>query len=64
MPKEFNVMPDRGLINTPIYMHPEGLDEVPAPGKPLKGEAFQRFVQKVTENVADRLNLTKKTGAI
>ena len=61
MPVEFKVVPDRDLINTPIYMRPEGLDEVPAPGKPLKGEAFEHFVQTVTENVAGQLNLTKKT---
>lgn len=63
MPEEFNVVPDHRLINTPVYMHPDGLDEVPAPGKPLKGEAFDRFVNMVTQDVADHLNLTKKTGA-
>jgi len=62
MPMEFNVIPDKRLINTPVYMHPDGLDEVPAPGKPLKGEAFDRFVQMVTEDVADLLNLTKKAA--
>ncbi len=57
MPEEFNVVPDPKLMNAPIYMHPKGLDEVPAPGKPLRGEAFDGFVQKVTQAIADDLNL-------
>lgn len=61
MPEEFNVVPDPCLVNAPIYMHPEGLDEIPAPGKPLKGEAFNRFVQTVTRDIANNLNLTKKS---
>jgi threonine synthase len=62
MPEEFNVVPDPCLINTPVYMHPEGLEEIPAPGKPLTGEAFDRFVQRVTRDVADNLNLTRRTA--
>ena len=61
MPEEFNVVPDPRLINTPVYMHPEGLAEIPAPGKPLKGEAFDRFVLRVTRDVAHNLKLKKKT---
>ena len=60
IPEDFNVVPDHRLVNTPVYMHPEGLEDVPAPGKPLKGEAFDRFVQIVTLAVADNLKLTKK----
>ncbi|MEJ2155188.1 MAG: threonine synthase [Desulfobacteraceae bacterium] len=60
MPEEFNVVPDPHLINTPVYLHPKGLKEIPAPGKPLKGEAFERFVQMVTRDVADNLKLKKK----
>lgn len=62
MPEEFNVVPDPSLINTPVYMHPEGLEEIPAPGKPLTGEAFDRFVQRVTRDVADNLGLTRRKG--
>lgn len=57
MPEEFNVVPDPKLMNAPIFMHPKGLNEVPAPGKPLKGKAFDRYVQMVTQAIADNLNL-------
>ena len=57
VPEEFNVVPDPTLMNTPIFMHPKGLEEVPAPGKPLTGEAFDRFVKVVTQAIADDLKL-------
>ena len=59
MPADFEVVPDPGLINAPVYMHPEGLAEVPAPGRPLTGEALRRFVQAVTQAIADDLKLKK-----
>ena len=59
MPADFEVVPDPGLINAPVYMHPEGLAEVPAPGRPLTGEALRRFVQAVTKAIADDLKLKK-----
>ncbi len=63
MPADFEVVPDPALINAPVYMHPEGLDQVPAPGKPLTGQAFERFVQMVTQAIADNLKLEKTTAA-
>ena len=59
MPADFEVVPDPALINAPVYMHPQGLDQVPAPGKPLTGKAFDRFVQAVTQAIADDLNLKR-----
>ena len=63
MPADFEVVSDPALINAPVYMHPEGLDQVPAPGKPLTGRAFEHFVQKVTQAIAEDLKLTKTTAA-
>lgn len=62
-PSEFEVSPDPELMNAPIFIHPKGLDEVPAPGKPLTGEAFDHFVQLVTDSIADKLNLNKNTAS-
>jgi threonine synthase len=60
-PDEYEVRPQAELINRPVYVHPNTLDEVPAPDKPLKGPAFDRFVHEVTRWIADDLCLTKKT---
>jgi threonine synthase len=59
MPADFEVVPDPALINAPVYLQPQGLDQVPAPGKPLTGQAFDRFVQAVTQAIADDLKLKK-----
>jgi threonine synthase len=63
LPADFEVVSDPALINAPVYMHPEGLDQVPAPGKPLTGLAFDRFVKAITRAIADDLNLKKSTPA-
>jgi len=62
MPSEFEVVSDPKLMNAPIYMHPQGLEEVPAPGAPLTGAAFDRFVQMVARAIADHLNLNIKAA--
>ena len=58
-PPEYNVTPDRDLINRPVYVHPEDLTRVPAPGKPLAAEALDHFVNRVAEEIAGRLALQK-----
>ena len=60
-PEDFHVRPDPDLINAPVYIHPRDLAHVPAPGRPLSGEAFERFVEKVTQSIADDLHLVKKS---
>ena len=60
MPPEFEVTPDPRLINAPVYLHPDHLDQFPAPGRPLAGPAFDLFVKAVTEAIADDLNLSPK----
>jgi threonine synthase len=49
------------LINTPVYIHPQDLDKVPAPGRPLTGEDFKRFVEGVAKEIATMLDLKKSS---
>lgn len=58
-PPEFKVESQSALVNRPIYVHPKDLEKVPAAGKPLEGEDFQQFVQRITEEIAVILNLKK-----
>ena len=60
MPAAFNVEPNPALMNTPTYVHPRKLTKVPAPGKPLRGVQFERFVQTVARSIADELGLTRQ----
>ncbi len=59
MPAAFEVEPDTTLVNMPTYVHPQDLEAVPAPGRPLEGEALDRFVQAATQAIADELALNK-----
>jgi threonine synthase len=59
-PAEFEISPDPDLINTPIYVHPDDLANVPAPGKPLHGKDFERFIQSVSSEIAKILSLKKR----
>ncbi len=58
-PPEYEVVPDKELINAPVYIHPEGLARVPAPGRPLSREDFDLFVRKVGSAIAADLKLKK-----
>jgi threonine synthase len=59
-PPEFNIKPDSDLINAPVYVHPDGLEHIPAPGKPLTGKDFEAFVRRVSEEIAGLLDLKKR----
>jgi len=59
-PPEFEISPDPNLINSPIRIHPKDLEKVPAPGKPLKGNDFEKFVKRMSEEIARYLNLEEK----
>ena len=59
-PPEFNIKPDSDLINVPVYIHPKDLERIPEPGKPLKGKDFKTFVRRVSDEIADLLDLKKK----
>lgn len=58
-PAEFGITVNPALINTPLYLHPHGLEKLPAAGKPLSGPDFDVFVERMSAEIADRLNLKK-----
>ncbi len=58
-PEEFEVKPDQKLVNSPVLVHPDDLEKVPAPGKPLNEDDFKVFVKKVSEEIAGKLKLKK-----
>jgi threonine synthase len=57
LPPEFGILSNAELINAPTLIYPKDLAAIPAPGKPLSGEAFDRFVHRVTEEIASALRL-------
>jgi threonine synthase len=56
-PPGFGVTPRPELINQPQEVIAPGLSELPAPGKPLAGPAFDRFVSATAREIARRLGL-------
>ncbi|NNL77852.1 MAG: threonine synthase [Desulfobacterales bacterium] len=58
-PPDYKISPKKDLINTPFYLHPESLDKVPSPGKPLEGEDLEHFVNQVATKIAKILELKK-----
>jgi len=59
-PAGYEVLPDKSLINFPVLIHPQGLDKIPAPGKPLAGNDFNMFVKRVSDEIAGLLDLKKR----
>jgi len=59
-PDDYAIMPDPALINMPIYLHPKDLAKVPAPGAPLDEPDLRRFVRRMAEEIAARLDLKKR----
>lgn len=57
-PEEFNISPNPELINAPLLISPNDIKNFPAPGKPLNENDFRLFIERVSENIADALNLT------
>ena len=56
-PPDYNISPKQDLINAPIYVRPEDLEKVPAPGRPLDGEDLERFVARTAKEIARMLDL-------
>jgi len=56
---EYRITPKQDLVNAPVYIHPEELKKVPAPGNPLQGKEFEHFVTRVAEEIAGMLDLRK-----
>ncbi len=61
-PPEFEVEPDPAIINRPTLVHPPDLTAVPTPGHPLKGEALDRFVRRISQEIAESLALRRIDG--
>lgn len=59
MPPDYKISPRQDLINTPVYLHPEDLVKVPTPGQPLNGNDLKRFVARMAQEIAGRLELKK-----
>lgn len=58
-PPEFEVRPKPELANAPRLVRPEGIAEVPAPGRPLEGAALAAYVSGMAEEIARILGLRK-----
>jgi threonine synthase len=59
-PPEFGVKPRPELVNAPVEAKAPGVEEVPAPGRPLSGEAFARFVEATARYIAQSLELEER----
>jgi threonine synthase len=59
-PPEFEVTPKPALMNQPLEVAALGEDQLPAPGKPLAGEAFDKFVEATAAELAQRLDLEER----
>ena len=57
-PNEYAITPDDKLVNKPIRIDPASLEAIPQPGKPLTGEAFKKFINQVSQQIASALSLT------
>jgi len=60
-PPEFEIVPKKALQNAPRLVQPKDLDAVPTADKPLEGKAFDRFVARTAETIAEALKLSKRT---
>jgi len=56
-PEEYRVAPDPALVNAPELVRPDDLEKFPAPGSPLTGEDFDRFVRSVSQAIAQKLGI-------
>jgi threonine synthase len=59
-PEEYEITYDETLINAPTLVRPADLEKVPAPGRPLAGEEFKKFVDRTAEEIAEALRLRKR----
>jgi threonine synthase len=59
-PIEYGISSDKSLVNFPVLIHPKDLKKVPASGKPLKESDFKIFSNRVSDEIAEILDLQKK----
>ena len=58
-PEDYEITSNPSLINRPVFIGPQNLDKIPAPGKPLTGKDFKRFVERVSQEIAKKLELNQ-----
>ena len=58
-PAEFKVKPVAELVNEPVFVHPQDLEDVPLPGQPLNQKALKQFVRRISDEIASVLALRK-----
>ncbi|MFH1076171.1 MAG: threonine synthase [Pseudomonadota bacterium] len=56
----FDIRPKKELTNSPRFVRPVGLKELPESGKALSQEAFKEFVEKTAKEIASILSLQVK----
>ena len=61
-PPEYEVTPQKQLINAPELIRPADLAAVPGPGQPLSGAELETFVTRTAEAIARILDLKKVSG--
>ncbi|MGB5156103.1 threonine synthase [Desulfobacterium sp. N47] len=59
-PSEYEILPNKALVNFPVLMHPDDPDKVPAPGKPLTGNDFKIFINRISDEIANILDLKER----
>jgi threonine synthase len=60
-PEDYEITSDPSLINRPVFIRPDNLDRIPEPGKPLSGKNFTRFVERVSQEIAKKLELDQSS---
>lgn len=59
-PSEYDVLPDKSLVNLPSLIHPNDLDKVPTSDKPLNESELKLFVNRISDEIAKTLDLQKR----
>lgn len=62
-PPEFHIQPKQELKNQPVLVTPKDIEDLPQAGKPLEGEAFEKFVEHVARDIATALKLRARNKA-
>ncbi len=57
IPKEYKIEPNQDNINLPSLLIPDDLDMIPSQEKRLGEKDFQKFVNDMSDKIAQRLNL-------
>ncbi|MBU4318945.1 MAG: pyridoxal-phosphate dependent enzyme [Proteobacteria bacterium] len=59
IPADFEISSNPELINLPVYLRPNDLEKVPEPGKPLEGKDLEIFINRISDEIAAYLKLSK-----